>query len=120
MHILSKKNMIKKGFEAERIALKACQELKSEGKIIDFWDTGNVSGMDIIIYTKDEIFFPLEVKSSWLKVEKHFHFHNTPCLVISLKHHSPRNYLVRKKVKQTKRRILEILECHLESQLEYQ
>ncbi|MDP2967347.1 MAG: hypothetical protein Q8N87_02985 [bacterium] len=111
----NRRALIEKGRDAEEIALKACQQLKGEGKIRDFRDTGktsgmNFAGMDIVIYTNEGDFVPVEIKSSWIGVEIHQMRYDRPFVVVYLKKPSPPNRLIRKKVRQAKRNLLDLLE----------
>ncbi len=101
----------KKGWDAEEVVRQACFELKKERKISSYWGTGNYPGIDFLIFAKGKL-FPIEVKSSWNNVEEHNLLHrNIPFLVVYLKKPCPASTsLFRKKVRQAKERICNLLQ----------
>ena len=108
--MLSRKTMARiltlKGRDAEKIAAEACLQLKGEGKILDFWDTGNMPDVDIVICTNDGNFIPIEIKSSWIGAEMHqLISKKIPVIVVNLRKVKPPKRLFRKKTRQAKNQI---------------
>jgi len=97
----------KKGKKAEIIFERACKELISEKKILKFIRE-DISGQDFILFFPNQKETQIEVKSSYDGEIFHKLRHKTKVIVISLQKAKIPQRKIRKLVKITKARILDI------------
>lgn len=99
----------KKGKKAEEVVRRACKELLSENKLVDF-ERRDGSGTDFLLFFDGQIPLKIEVKSSYNGEFFHNIKHSTKVLVVPIKRKKTSGRRVRKLVRMTKNRIVEMRE----------
>jgi len=102
-------NHIKKGKKAEEIVRRACKELLSENRLINF-ERRDESGTDFLLFFNGQSPLNIEVKSSCNGEFFHNIKHDTKVLVVPIKKKISERR-VKKLVRMTKNKIIEMRGC---------